>query len=72
MWQESILRTLARWGGVAAGHLDAVRAELGCARFRPTDDLAGAASERIPLGFDAASRAGRELQSILDALPLAK
>jgi hypothetical protein len=49
-WQEKILRALARTNALRA-HIEAVRNDLGCARFRPEEVVAAAAYSSFPVSF---------------------
>ena len=63
-WQKDIVDKLSKTGAEQS-HIDAVRGEIGIARFRP-EEVAGAALEsRIPVDFKVAERRGGE---VLDRL----
>jgi len=57
-WHLQIVNLLN--GRATAQHVQAVRSELGCARFRPAE-VAAAAGLRRPANFIHAERAGRDL-----------
>ena len=44
--------------GAEASHVDAVRKEIGCVRFRSEEVAAAGASEPLPVSFEQASRVG--------------
>ncbi len=67
-WQAAIIRFAQQNKRASPQHIAAMKREIGCARFRPTDIAAGAGSQRIPIGFDDATRDGAQIQDLLDSL----
>lgn len=59
-WQEFVVSELIRTGADQK-HIDAVKGDIGSARFRP-EEVAGASLEsRIPVEFEVAERRSREV-----------
>jgi hypothetical protein len=59
-WQERILQLLERTGAPAE-HVESIRNEVGCVRFRP-EEVAGAATvSPLPADYDAASQRGQQI-----------
>lgn len=65
-WQFQIVAALER-DGVSAGHVDRIRADVGCARFRPEEVAGGAAMRDLPASFEEAAKAGRLISQALEA-----
>lgn len=63
-WQDAIIAELEQQGAQPE-HIQALRNDVGCARFRP-EEVAGAATQQPPCEFAAAERVSRDL---LTALP---
>jgi hypothetical protein len=64
-WQREIVALLERHA--AKAHADAVRAEIGCVRFHPTEVAAACSRPTLPVGFDDAVAAAAELVAAFDA-----
>lgn len=70
-WHDSIVDLLDEHvcqGKVSKEHLENVRAERGCPRFRPEDVLAGGRSIESQTHFDDASSTGEQVVRLLDDL----
>jgi hypothetical protein len=55
-WHDKIVQCLARRAD--ASHVEAVKNELGCARYRPEEVAAAALAEALPVGFQYAESTG--------------
>lgn len=62
--QQSLVDMLARFGA-STEHVDRVKGEIGCVRFRPTDVGGAAGGVALPVGFEEATQLGEILWSML-------
>ncbi len=65
--QQDAVRLLRSNGARATqAHIERVESEIGCVRFRPSDVVAGAAGNELPVGFDDAVAVGTQAENLLD------
>lgn len=70
-WHEFIVRELTKGmekGYVSPEHVDKVKGEIGCSRFRPEQVAGGSTAQDLPSSFSYANDAGQFLVEILAKL----